>query len=77
MLSRPVLVIRGRENADPNDLIFHNPKITFDENNKGLDACQDDNLLYYLKYNKYTPGLSRKQVSRVTKESQHFKFDNQ
>ena len=77
MLSRPVLVIRGRENANPNDLIFHNPKITQDENNKGLDAWHDDNLLYFLKYNKYTPGLSRKQVSRITKEAQHFKFDSQ
>jgi hypothetical protein len=58
MLSRPVLVIRNREDANTNDLIFHNPKITQDENNKGLDAWQDDNLIYFLKYNKYTPGLN-------------------
>ena len=77
MLSRPLLVIRGRTNADPNDLIFHNPNINQDENNKGLDVWQDDNLCCYLEYNKYTPGLSRKQISRVTKEMQQFKFENQ
>jgi predicted aspartyl protease/transposase InsO family protein len=77
MLSRPVLVIRNREDANSNDLIFHNPKITQDENNKGLDAWQDDNLIYFLKYNKYTPGLSRRQVTRVTKEAQHFKLEKE
>ncbi|CAF1125670.1 unnamed protein product, partial [Brachionus calyciflorus] len=46
-----------------------------DISEKYLEPHQDTNLIYFLKYGRHSPGLSRKQVNRVNLLQKHYKLE--
>lgn len=42
---------------------------------KALDPFEDDNLIYFLKYRKHSPGLAVKHIKRIEKTAKHYKLD--
>jgi len=46
------------------------------ENTKLLDVNDDDALLHKLKMGKHLPGLASRQVKRVDKLTEHYKWEN-
>jgi hypothetical protein len=46
-----------------------------DTSQKSLDVWEDATLLYYLKHNKHKPGVSKKQIKRVTEKSEHYIYE--
>jgi len=66
-LSRPVM-----------EVALVNTILTENDGSKSLDVYEDDALLYRLKMGKHLPGLASKQVKRVDKLMEHYKWnDNQ
>ena len=64
-LSRPVLIGEKVKDILPEDI-----------SPKSLDPYEDDYLLYYLRHGKHKAGTSKKQVKRVLKEAEVFKWED-
>ena len=64
-LSRPVLIGEKVKDILPEDI-----------SPKSLDPYEDDYLLYYLRHGKHKAGASKKQVKRVLKEAEVFKWED-
>ena len=64
-LSRPVLIGEKVKDIMQEDI-----------SPKSLDPYEDDYLLYYLRHGKHKAGTSKKQVKRVLKEAEVFKWED-
>ena len=64
-LSRPVM-----------EAVLINKVVVENENTKLLDVYEDDALLHKLKMGKHLPGLASRQVKRIDKLTQHYKWND-